>query len=90
MEKERPKSAHYPIAHGQVRCSLASPAEDDQLLLEEEILGDDGADPAGAAEPRGGNAKVENCEEDSVHTRVSVGRVSAAWNPAPPQNSWEN
>jgi hypothetical protein len=39
-EEERPESAQQPVAQRQVRRPSASAAQDDQLLLEQEILRD--------------------------------------------------
>jgi hypothetical protein len=39
-EEERSESAEQPVAWRQVRRPLASPAQDDQLLLEQQILRD--------------------------------------------------
>src|SRR6516165_8193033 len=39
-EEERPESVEQPVPQRQVRRSMASAAQDDQLLLEQEILGD--------------------------------------------------
>jgi hypothetical protein len=39
-EEERAESAEQPVAQRQVRGSPSSTAQDDQLLFEQEILGD--------------------------------------------------
>jgi hypothetical protein len=39
-EEKRPESAEQPVAHRQVRRPLAGTPQDDQLLLEQKILGD--------------------------------------------------
>jgi hypothetical protein len=52
-EDERPESAEQPVAQRQVRCPLASTAQDDQLLLEQEILRDHRSHATGATQLRG-------------------------------------
>lgn len=46
------QSADQPVAQRQVRRSLASTAQDDQLLLEQEILRDHRSRPTGATQLR--------------------------------------
>ena len=52
-EEKRPHSADQPVAQRQVRRSLASTAQDDQLLLEQEILRDHRSRATGATQLRG-------------------------------------
>ena len=47
-EEERPQSADQPVAQREVRRPPASTAQDDELLLEQEILGDDRSHATGA------------------------------------------
>ena len=58
-QNKRPESAEEPIAHSEVRRTLARTAPHDQLLLEQEILSDDGSPAAGSAELRGCDGQVE-------------------------------
>ena len=77
-QKEQPESAQETIAHRQVRSTLARTAQHDQLLLEQEILSDHGSHPAGSTELRRCDSQVEQEEQDSFHTRDSVGQTSGA------------
>jgi hypothetical protein len=43
--------------------------QDDQLLLEQEILRDQGAYTTGATEPRGHDRQVQQCEQEILHLR---------------------
>ena len=58
-EEERPESAEQPVAQRQVRRPLASTAQDDQLLLEQEILRDHRSHAARATELRSHDGQVE-------------------------------
>ena len=79
------KSAPEPIAHSEVRRTLARTAQHDQLLLEQEILSDDGSHAAGSAELRGCDGQVKQGEQEILHARDSVGQNSGAtqWCPRP-------
>ena len=57
----------------------------DQLLLEQEILSDDGSHAAGSAELRGCDGQVKQGEQEILHARDSVGQNSGAtqWCPRP-------
>ena len=77
-EEERPESVEQPVPQRQVRRSLASAAQDDQLLLEQEILGDHRSHATGATQPRGQDGEVEQGEQDVLHTRVSLGQTPGA------------
>ena len=52
-EKQRRQPAEDPVSAGQVRRPLPWPPQDDQLLLEQKILGDDGSHATGATQSRG-------------------------------------
>ena len=84
-QKKRPESAEEPIAHSEVRRTLARTAQHDQLLLEQEILSDDGSHAAGSAELRGCDGQVKQGEQEILHARDSVGQNSGAtqWCPRP-------
>ena len=77
-EEERPESAQQPVAPPQVRRPLASTAQHDQLLLEQEILRDHRSHATGATELGGLDGQVQQGEQDIPHARVSVGRTPAA------------
>ena len=76
-EEERPESAEQPVAQCQVR-RLASTAQDDQLLLEQEILRDHGSYATGATQLRGHDGEVKQGEQELLHARDSVGQSSGA------------
>jgi hypothetical protein len=67
-----------PVAQRQVRRSLASTAQDDELLLEQEILRDHRAHATGTTELRGGDRQMKHGEQEVLHARVSVGQTSGA------------
>ena len=77
-EEERPESAQQPVAPRQVRRALATTAQDDQLLLEQEILRDHRSHTAGATELRGHDGEVQQGEQEIPHAPVSVGQMSGA------------
>ena len=56
-EEERPQSADQPVAQREVRRPLASTTQDDELLFEQEILGDDRSYATGATQLRGMTAR---------------------------------
>ena len=58
-EEERPESAQQPVTPQQVRRPLASTAQDDQLLLEQEILRDHRSHATGATELCGHDGQVQ-------------------------------
>ena len=62
----------------QVRCALASPAQDDQLLLEQEILRHHRAYTTGATDLRGHDGDVKQGEQEVPHLRVTVGQTWGA------------
>ena len=77
-EEERPESADQPVAQRQVRRPLASTAQDDQLLLEQEILRDHRSHATGATQLRGHDGQVKQGEQEVLHARDSVGQTSGA------------
>src|SRR6478609_10031755 len=77
-EEDRPESAQQPVARPQVWSALASPAQDDQLLLEQEILRHHGSYTTGAAKLRGHDGEVKQGEQEVLHLQVSVGQTSGA------------
>ena len=77
-EEERPESAEQPVAQRQVPRPLASTAQDDQLLLEEEILRDHRSHATGANDFRGHDGQVKQSEHEVPHARDSVGQTSGA------------
>ena len=77
-EENRPESAQQPVARCQVRRPLASTAQDDQLLLEQEILHDHRSHATGATHLRGHDGQVQQAEQEVLHARVSVGQASGA------------
>jgi len=77
-EEERPESVEQPVAQRQVRRPLASTAQDDQLLFEQEILCDHRSHATGTAELRDDDGQVEQGEQEALHARESVGQTSGA------------
>src|SRR6266849_935679 len=77
-EEERPHCADQPVAQRQVRRPLASTAQDDQLLLEQEILRDHRSHATGATQLRGHDGQVKQGEQEYLHARDSVGQTSDA------------
>ena len=61
-EEDRPESAQQPVARRQVRRPLASTAQDEQLLLEQEILRHHRSHTTGATELRGHDGQVQQGE----------------------------
>ena len=82
-EEERAESAEQPVAPRQVRRALASPAQDDQLLFEQEILRDHRSHTTGATQLRRRDDQVKQGEEEVLHVRVSVGQTSGQAQPCP-------
>ena len=66
-EEERPESAQQPVAPRQVRRALASTAQDDQLLLEQEILRHHRSHATGATQLRGRDGQVQQGEQETLH-----------------------
>src|SRR5229473_104902 len=77
-EEERPESAEQPVAQRQVRRPVATTAQDDQLLLEQEILRDHRSHATGATQLRGHDSYVKQGEQEVLHARDSVGQISGA------------
>src|SRR5258708_3802630 len=77
-EEHRPESARQPVARRQVRRTLANPAQDDELLLEQEVLRHHRSYTTGATELRGPDGEVKQGEQEVPHLRVSVGQTSGA------------
>src|SRR5712692_9527729 len=77
-EEERPESAEQPVAQRQVRRPLASTAQDEQLLLEQEIFSDHRSHATGATQLRGDDGQVKQGEQEVRHARDSVGQTSGA------------
>ena len=77
-KKDRPESAQQPVARRQVRRPLPSTAQNDQLLLEQEILRHHRSHTTGAPELRGHDGQVKQDEQEVPHLRVSLGQTSGA------------
>src|SRR3984893_12994347 len=77
-EEERPESAEQPVAQRQVRRPVASTAQDDQLLLEQETLRDHRSHATGATQLRGHDGQVKQGEQEVLHARDSVSQTSGA------------
>jgi len=77
-EEDRPESAQQPVARRQVRRTLASAAQNDELLLEQEVLRHHRSYTSGATELHGYDGEVEQGEQEVPHLRVSVGQTSGA------------
>src|SRR5712692_4155247 len=77
-EEERPESAEQPVTQRQVRRPLSSTAQDDQLLLEQEILRDHRSQATGATQLCGHDGQVKQGEQEVLHARDSVGQTSGA------------
>ncbi len=77
-EEERLESAEQPVAQRQVRRPVASPAQDNQLLLEQETLRDHRSHATGATQLRGHDGQVKQGEQEVLHARDSVGQTSGA------------
>jgi hypothetical protein len=78
IEEERPDSAEQPVAPRQVGRPPASAAQDDQLLLEEEILRDHPSHASGTTQLRGHDDQVQQGEQEIPHARVTVGQTFGA------------
>jgi len=64
------------VPQRQVRRPPASTAQDDQLLLEQEILRDHRSHATGAAHLRGRDGQVKQDEQEVLYARDSVGQTS--------------
>ena len=63
-QEQRSESAEQAVAQRQVGRTLATSAQDDQLLLEQEILGDHRPHATGATHPRGYDGRVKQGEQE--------------------------
>jgi hypothetical protein len=72
-EEERPESVEQPVAQRQVRRPLASTAQDDQLLFEQEILRDHRSHATRATQLRDDDGQMKQGEQEVLHARNSVG-----------------
>jgi hypothetical protein len=70
-EEERLQSADQPVAQRQVRRPPASTAQDDQLLLEQQILRDHRAHATGATKLRGHDSQVKQGEQSSFMRKTA-------------------
>ena len=70
-EEERPESAQQPVAQRQVRRPLASTAQNDQLLLEQEILRDHRSHATGATQLRDHDSQVKENEQEVLHAETA-------------------
>src|SRR5712692_2480844 len=77
-EEDRPEFAQQPVAQRQVRRPLASTAQDDQLLLEQEILRHHRSHATGATQLRGHDGQVKQGEQELLHAGDSVGQTPGA------------
>ena len=66
-DEERPESEEQPVAQRQVRRPLARTAQNDQLLLEQEILRDQPSHAAWATQLRGHDGQVKHGEQEVLH-----------------------
>ena len=71
-EEKRPEPAEQPVPGRQVRRTLASTTQDDQLLLEQEILRDHRSHATGARRLCDHDSEVEQREQEVLHAGVSV------------------
>jgi hypothetical protein len=72
IEEERPEAAEQPVAPRQVRRALASTAQDDQLLPEQEILRHHRSHATGATQLRGRDGQVQQGEQAILHVCASA------------------
>jgi hypothetical protein len=71
-EEDRPESAQQPVARRQVRRTPANPAQNDELLLEQEVLRYHRSYTTGATELHSHDGEVKEGEQEVPHLRVSV------------------
>ena len=74
-EEERLESTEQPIAQRQGGRPPATTTKRDELLLEQEILGDHGSHATRATQLRGRDGEVEQGQQQVPHARVSVGQT---------------
>ena len=77
-EEERLESAREPIAQRQGGRPPATRPKHDELLLEQEILGDHRSHTTRATQLRGRDGEVEQGQREVPHARVSVGQTPRA------------
>jgi hypothetical protein len=77
-EEERLESAQEPIAQCQGGRPPATTTKHDELLLEQEILGDHRSHATRATQLRGRDGEMEQCKQEVPHARVSVGQTPLA------------
>jgi hypothetical protein len=70
-EEERPQGADQPVAQREIRRPPASTAQDDQLLLEEEILCDHRAHATGTTQLRSHDDQVKQSEQEVLHAETA-------------------
>src|SRR3954468_3525948 len=86
-EEERPEPAQQPVALRQVRRTLPSTPQDDQLLLEQDIFHDYGSHATRATQLGGHDGQVQQREQEVLHARVSVGHTAGGTQRCPVLNS---
>jgi hypothetical protein len=72
LKEEGSESNKQSVAGRQVRRSMSGTAKDDQLLLEQEILGDDRSHATGTTQFCGQDGQVKQGEQEILHARDSV------------------
>jgi hypothetical protein len=77
-EEERPESTEQSVPQGQVRRLLASPAQDDQFALEQQILCGSPLPRHQGHTTRGHDGQVKQGDQEVLYTRDSVGQTSGA------------
>jgi hypothetical protein len=65
--KQRGQAEEEAIGRSEIGRPLPGAIADEQLVLEQQGLGGDGADAAGAQEPREGDQQVDGKDEDFSH-----------------------
>jgi hypothetical protein len=66
MRRSPSKSAQKPV-EGRVGSPMAGPADDQELLLQENALGNDGACAAGAEQPGDRRQQMSEEDEQALH-----------------------
>ena len=69
MHEQGYQAEHKSIDRGQRRGASTGTAADNQLVLEQQRFGDDGADPAGARELGQGDDQLRREEKQITHRR---------------------
>ena len=78
VTKSDPNPQISRVTQREVRRPLASTAQDDELLLEQEIFRDDRSHATGATHLRGHDGQVKQSEQELFHARNSVGQTAGA------------